>query len=148
MSKNYWTPSLVNERLKEAALVLRQLPPVRARGYFSVWPTILSDPSETAEQEGQRQKRKFCPSPAAVSRMEETLGWTVGLEPMDAKIVWARAGRKRWKAICAEFGIALSTAGEHWLYALCLIAWRLNGKPFPKNLSRSQLLARVRWERR
>ncbi|MFW2542012.1 DUF6362 family protein [Primorskyibacter sp. 2E107] len=31
------------------------------------------------------------PSPQSISRMEETLTWTAGLEPQDGKIVWLRA---------------------------------------------------------
>jgi hypothetical protein len=36
-----WTRDMVEERVEEAADVLRQLPPVRLSGYFSTWPDIL-----------------------------------------------------------------------------------------------------------
>ena len=38
-----WTPSLVEERLSEAAFVLKRLPADRRRGYFNVWPQIVHD---------------------------------------------------------------------------------------------------------
>lgn len=36
-----WTRDMVEERITEAADVLKQLPPVRLGGYFSTWPEIL-----------------------------------------------------------------------------------------------------------
>jgi hypothetical protein len=144
MSKVYWTPSLVEERMEEAARVLKRLPPVKVRGYFSVWPTIIPEFSDMIGQE-PRPMRRPCPSPTEISRMDETLGWTVDLEPVDAKIVWMRAFGDRWKHICARFGFSRYSAWERWLYALCVIAWQLNGKPFPKNCSRLQILGKVRF---
>lgn len=82
-----WTASLVEERLVEAADVLKRMPPVKVCGYFNVWPTIVHDFGDLVGQEPQRLKRPY-PSAAAISRMEETLGWTVGLDAIDAKIVW------------------------------------------------------------
>jgi hypothetical protein len=142
-----WTPSLVEERLKEAAYVLKRLPPVKVPGYCSVWPKIIP---EFGDLVGQKPKpiRLFCPpGPTEISRMEETLGWTVGLDPIDAKIVWMHAFGERWKRICAQFGMARATASEHLLYALCVIAWRLNGDPLPKGLSRNKMLALARYVR-
>ncbi len=37
-------------------------------------------------------------------------------------------------------------AHEHWLYALCVIAWRLNGRGRVKHIGRRPLIARVRGE--
>ena len=36
-----WTPSLVEERLAEAAFVLKRLPEPRRQGYFSTWPEVI-----------------------------------------------------------------------------------------------------------
>ena len=41
--------------------------------------------------------------------------------------------------------LAWAAAHEHWLYALCLIAWRLNGKDRVKHIGRRRLIARVRF---
>ena len=87
------------------------------------------------------------PSAAAISRMEQTLGWMPWLEPVDAKITWLRASGTRWKEICWEVGLARAAAHEHWLYALCVIAWRLNGRDQLKRVGRRRLIARVRGER-
>ena len=38
---NDWTPEMVEERLIEAASVLRRLPAERGQGYFSTWPTMF-----------------------------------------------------------------------------------------------------------
>jgi hypothetical protein len=65
------------------------------------------------------------------------------LELLDAKIVWLRATGERWKAICCEVGLARAAVHQHWLYALRVIAWRLNGKDPPKRVGRRRLIARV-----
>jgi hypothetical protein len=52
--------------------------------------------------------------------------------------------RWRWKETCWEVGLARAAAHEHWLYALCLIAWRLNGRDRVKNMGGRRLIARVR----
>ena len=85
------------------------------------------------------------PSAASISRMEATLGWMPWLEPIDAKIAWLRASGTRWKEICWEVGLARAAAHEHWVYALCVIAWRLNGKDRVKYIGRRRLIARVRF---
>lgn len=40
MSNVIWTPSLVEERLVEAADVLKRLPERKAQGYFNTWPAM------------------------------------------------------------------------------------------------------------
>jgi len=133
-----WTPSLVEERLAEAASVLKRLPEPRRQGYFSVWPEVIHS---FADKVGQEPKpMRVIPSPAAISRMEETLSWTVGLDPIDGKIVWMKAHGLRWKVICWKVGLQRSAANEHWLYALCVIALKLNRRQFNRNLSRRKVI--------
>ena len=79
-----WTPSLVEERLAEAASVLKRLPEPHRQGYFSTWPRVLYEFSDLVGQEARPMR--VLPSPAAISRMEETLSWTIGLDPIDGKI--------------------------------------------------------------
>ncbi|MFM2150414.1 MAG: hypothetical protein RLZZ187_2720 [Pseudomonadota bacterium] len=136
-----WTPSLVEERLSEAAFVLKRLPAERRRGYFNVWPQIVHDFADKVGQEPRPMR--VLPSPAAISRMEETLSWTVGLDPIDGKIVWMRAHGERWKAICWSVGMQRSAAHEHWLYALCVIAFRLNGRRLNRNHSKRHVIAQA-----
>lgn len=76
--------------------------------------------------------------------MEGTHGWMPWLEPVDAKITWLRASEMRWKSICWSVGLARATAHEHLLYALCVMAWRLNGRAAPKGLGRRELIGRLR----
>jgi hypothetical protein len=131
-----WTPSLVEERLSEAAFVLKRLPAERRRGYFNVWPQIVHDFADKVGQEPRPMR--VLPSPAAISRMEETLSWTVGLDPIDGKIVWMRAHGERWSV-----GMQRSAAHEHWLYALCVIAFRLNGRRLNRNHSKRHVIAQA-----
>jgi hypothetical protein len=138
-----WTPSLVEEGLAEAAFVLKRLPAERRQGYFSTWPKMRV---EFADLVGQTPEPMRLPPPsaAAISRMEETLSWTVGLDPIDGKIIWLRAGGERWKTICWKVGLARATANERWLYALCVIAWRLNGKQHRRNVSKRRVIDETR----
>src|SRR5204862_4528988 len=121
------TPTQVEERLVEAANVMKRLPDVRAPGYFSTWPNLLVEFADLVEQV-QPRLRPRPPAPDAISRMEEALGWLAWLEPIDAKIVWLRASGERWKVICWEVGLGRTAANQHWLYALCTLAWKLNGR--------------------
>ena len=140
---NDWTPQMVKERLIEAAEVLKRLPPERGQGYFSTWPQMFVEFSDLVGQTPEPMRRPP-PSAAAISRMEGTLGWAAWLEPVDAKIIWMRASGTRWKEICWAVGLARAAAHEHWLYALCVIAWRLNGRGGLGRLGRRAAIARVR----
>jgi hypothetical protein len=138
-----WTRQHVEERLIEAADVLKRLPEVRVQGYFSLWPKIAYEFSDLVGQE-PRATRRPPPSPQAISRMEATLPWLAWLESDDAKLVWARAERTPWKAICWRFGIARATANRRWEYAISVITWRLNRRPLPTKWSRGFVVERLR----
>jgi hypothetical protein len=133
-----WTPALVEARLEQAAWVLKRMPAPRLHGYSSTWPEIRRSFGDLVGQEPRPMKIR--PSPQAISRMEETLTWTVGLDPIDGKIVWLRAHRTRWKQICWEVGLQRSAAHQHWLYALCVISLRLNGRRVNPKLSMQRVI--------
>jgi len=139
MTSDKWTPSIVEERMAEAASVLKRLPEPRVQGYFNMWPEIIHSFGDKVGQEPKPMR--ILPSPQAISRMEETLTWTVGLEPIDGKIVWMRAFGERWKTICWTVGLERSAAHQHWLYGLCLISLRLNRRRFNRNLSKWKVIA-------
>jgi len=133
-----WTPALVEERLAEAAFVLKRLPEPRRQGYFSTWPAIVQSFADKVGQEPRPMR--VLPSPQAISRMEETLTWTACLEPIDGKIVWLRAYGTRWKEVCWTVGLQRSAANQHWLYGLSVISLRLNNRRFNRNLSRQAVI--------
>jgi hypothetical protein len=138
-----WTRDQVEQRLEEAADVLKRLPDRSVQGYFSLWPQIKYEFADLVGQEPPRLKRP--PPPAdAISRMEETLTWTVWLEPDDGKLVWARAEGTPWKPLCWRFGLSRATAHRRYDYALSLIAWRLNGRAPPTKRSRAFVVERAR----
>jgi hypothetical protein len=94
-----WTTKMVEDRLLEAADVLNRLPNVGVGGFYAVWPTAMVEFADLVGQEPPKLRRPP-PSPAAISRMEQTMTWLTWLEQQDAKLVWARAERARWKLIC------------------------------------------------
>jgi hypothetical protein len=142
MADPAWTPSMIEQRFIEAADVMKRLPEVRVPGYYSLWPKALHEFADLVGQEPPRLRRPR-PTPAAISRMEEALGWLQWLDPIDARIVWMRANGERWKTVCGRIGLARSAANEHWLYALCAIAWRLNGWHLPRSRSKRHLITRT-----
>jgi len=121
-----WTRAQVEERLEEAAWVMRRLPPVRVQGWFNAWPEYRHT---FADQVGQEPSMKApLPSPQAIDRAEATLLWLRWLEKDDGRLLWLRANRKPWKPICWELGISRATANRRWEYGLAVIVWRLNGR--------------------
>lgn len=143
MADTRWTPSVIEERFVEAADVMKRLPDVCVPGYFNTWPKVLREFADLVGQETPRLRRPP-PAPDAISRMEETLDWLKWLEPIDRKIVWLRASGERWKTVCWEVGLQRAAAHEHWLYALCVITWRLNGRRVPGKRSRRHVIGLVR----
>ena len=134
-----WSPEEVEERLTEAADVLKRLPTERVQGYFNLWPEVVHD---FADQVGRMPEpmRLPPPPPAAITRMEGTLDWVKFLAPEDARLIWARAEGAPWKAICWRFGVARATAHRRWQYGLAVITLRLNGRPAPAKRSRMFLI--------
>jgi hypothetical protein len=121
-----WTKDMVEDRVVEAAAVLRHIPPPQVAGYFSTWPEVVRSFGDLVGQEPVALKPR--PSPAAITRMEEAITWNRFLERDDAALMWARADGMQWKPICHRFGIARATAHRRWEYALSVVAWRLNGR--------------------
>ena len=140
MVETYWTAKMVEERLVEAAEILKRMPPVKVQGHFSLWPKIAPTFDDLVGQ--KPQMRRPLPSPAAIDRMEETLDWFKWLEPPDTKIVWLRANGMRWKQICYQVGLSRPAAWQHWASALCAIAMKLSGKRVAKNQSHLRIPAR------
>lgn len=140
MADALWTPLMIEERMAEAAGVLRRLPPVKVQGYYSVWPRYIYEFADLVGQEPP-QLRLPPPSAAAITRMDEAMEWLNWLEPDDVRIVWLRASGKRWKTVCCTVGLARAAAHEHWLYALCVISWRLNGRRIPQHASKRGVIA-------
>lgn len=136
-------PSEIEGRLVEAADVLKRLPGLRVPGFFNTWPAMMREFSDLVGQEPVPMRRPP-PSAAAISRMEQALDWLRWLEPLDAKIVWLRASGDRWKTICGKVGLQRSAANERWLYALCVISWRLSNGTERPAMSRRRLIDRVR----
>jgi Domain of unknown function (DUF6362) len=147
MAEPKWTPLLVEEQLAEAAEVLKRLPNVTVRGYASTWPPYVREYWESYGV-AEVTLRRPPPSAAAITRMDQALPWLTWLDADDAKIVWLRASGKPWKAICWDVGMHRSAAHQHWIYGLCVIAWRLQGHTVPTKRSRQFLIDRVQAESR
>ena len=116
----HWTPTLVAERLAEAADVLDRLPEPKVGGFYSLWPAGLERAST-----GERTT-PAAPAPEAIDRLDEALRWICWLEPDERRIVWLRAEGLPWKRITHRLGIGRTTAWQRWTMALARISVRLN----------------------
>jgi Domain of unknown function (DUF6362) len=142
MAEAKLTPTEVEERLAEAADILRRLPESRVQGHASTWPPYVREYWESYGI-AEVKLRRPPPSAAAIDRMDEALPWLTWLDPVDTKIVWLRANGDRWKVICWSVGMQRSAVHQHWLYGLCVIAWRLRGHAVPAKRSRQFLIDRM-----
>jgi hypothetical protein len=138
-----WTTELVEERLFDAADVLKRMPEQRIQGYFNTWPAIFRSFDDLVGQQPQPMRRPL-PSAKAIDEMETVLQWLGWLEPDVAKLAWARAERTPWKEICWRFGISRAAANRRWEYAMSMITWRLVGRRMPVRLSRRRIVERLR----
>lgn len=119
-----WTTKLVAERLEEAAATMRRLPPVRPQGYVTTWPPIIREFWE-AYGYNAPEVRLGPPTPEAVERMDEALGWLRWLEADAVRLVWMRAERVPWKLIEVRFRCDRTTAWRKWTLAVARITTRL-----------------------
>ena len=127
-----WTQSMVADQLEDAVRTLEKLPPVVVQGYFNLWPKIKYTELEILQQE--KLPLKLRPRTEEITRLEETFSWMACLEIEERKLVWKRAARVRWKAICRELGCDRTTAWRQWVIALTKISSFLNSRSAPKTL--------------
>jgi Domain of unknown function (DUF6362) len=129
-----WTPTVVADRLAEAADVLARLPQERGPGLYDLWPRITGAPSSGS--------CPAAPSPEAIDRMDEALRWLGWLESEERRLVWVRAEGLPWKRIAHRLGIGRTTAWQRWTTALLKISVRLNAEDEQKRLNNKPM---TRW---
>lgn len=131
-----WTATLVEERLREAAATLRHLPADRPRGFRSAMPAPVRSAQE-AYGWHETRVRPAPPSPGAVDRLDEVLGWMGWLDEDQIRVLWARANGVPWRPICRRLGCGRTKAWQTWVAALVVLKVRLNeiaiGANFPLN---------------
>lgn len=122
-----FTARTIEDRMEEAALTLRRLPPSPGsgpKGYGSSWPEYVQEAKHAYGYEDARMK--VVPNAGQIQRLEECLCWLRFVGPEDARIVWLRAEGYRWKQICVRAGCVRQTAWRRYVAALMTIAKHLN----------------------
>ena len=120
------TPRDIEDRFEEAAYTLRRLPEKdRPRGYGGSWPSVVQEAKHAYGYTPEAPIRVI-PRAAAITRMEDCIGWLAWLDPEDARIVWLRAEGVRWRQVCIRAGVVRSTAWRRWAASLLTIAKHLN----------------------
>jgi hypothetical protein len=131
----HWTPTLVAERLEEAADVLSQLPDRRAGGLYDLWPNIVGATSAGGGPAAA--------APEAIDRMDVAIGWLCWLEPEERRLVWLRAEGVPWKRITHRLGIGRTTAWQRWTTALLKISVWLNAADEQRRLNNKAMNKRA-----
>lgn len=120
-----WTVDIVAERFAEAAETARRLPPVRVQDYFNIWPAFARREWEALAAE-EYDYRPLPPTPAAIERMQETMGWVQWLDEEQRHLVWMRARQYEWGRIGKRFGWSREAVRRKWQTALQGVVDRLN----------------------
>lgn len=116
--------SYVEGRMRSAVLTLKRMPAVKVQGYISLWPNVIREPLEILQMEPALMRIR--PSTKDISELEEILfHWLPALEVDERKLLWLRAHRTPWKAICWQFGCGRTKAWEMYKHALSKIAARI-----------------------
>lgn len=124
------SPREIEDRMEEAALTLRRLPPPPGsgpKGFGGSWPDYVR---EARHAYGYHEAgMRIVPSAAEIARMEEAIQWLSLISCTDdRRIVWMRADGYRWKSIYLRIGASRATAWRRWVAGLATIANSLNAK--------------------
>ncbi len=124
------TATQIADRFEEAIITLRRLhvPGTKPKGYFSSWPEMVYTTWEILAQE-TRPLRLGAPTPDAISRMEEVLNWIWLIDSThDRQLIWLRAKRIPWKAICRAMGYGRTKLWQDWMAAMIKLSYRIEEK--------------------
>jgi Domain of unknown function (DUF6362) len=94
------SPEQLRDRFLDAADTLRRLPkPKEFKGSSlqSPWPDTIKEWLAYASSE--THVKRAAPSPEAITRLDEVLGWLHELTPDQRMIIWARAEGITWRRI-------------------------------------------------
>lgn len=120
-----WTRDMVEERVVEAAEVLKQLPGLRPQGYFGTWPEIQRTAKELAQAMPVPMRRPP-PSSASISRMEEAITCPVarGQRRVDGGGHRLRDGRARRAGAVEEARALVKIDHVHAFRPRLPLRWR------------------------
>ena len=101
------------------------MPGLKPKAYFSGWPDIVYTTWEILAQE-TLPMRLGSPTPDAISRMEEVLNWMWLIDSVEERqLIWLRAKRVPWKAICRAMGYGRTKLWQDWVAALVTLSYRI-----------------------
>ena len=106
------TTNQVADQLKEAAITLQRLPEEKLQRLKSNWPETIPVWGDYGDE--KTRVRMGPPTPDAIDRMDEALGWFHWLEPDESKLAWAVANGINRKLIGSRFGIHRGTVWREW----------------------------------
>ncbi len=121
-----WTLGEVDERVAEAVHTLKRVPSPVIQRSVTRWPAFMHDVCEACREPGFRLSPAPA-APAAIDRLDETLGWLRWLPLAAQRILWSRASGFSWRRIAHYVGKSPNTCRAWHLAALHHIVARLNG---------------------
>ena len=90
-------PKWIKHYLKEAADTLHRLPRAYAKARLTGWPDVAQN--SFAHELSPGRTRPASPSPAAIDRLDESLGWMFACDQEERIVVWARACGVAWRKL-------------------------------------------------
>lgn len=96
-----WLPDEVEERLIDAARVIRLLPAprrTRPQGLHAAWPDVVRKASEAYGFHGL-VTRPATPLAAEIKLADEAVVWLFFLDGRSSSVVWARANGATWRVL-------------------------------------------------
>ncbi len=124
-----WTPALVMARVEECVRVIARMPAPRAPGYHNLWPDIIPEFSDMVGRKAVL--RRPPPTPDAITRADEVLGWLCRLPPDDARALWKRAEGRPLRQVAAVWGVCPRTARWRMRVLLTRLATQLEADGVP-----------------
>ena len=127
-------PKWIKHYLREAADTLHRLPRAYARPRLTGWPDVVQN--SFAYDHNPCRTRPASPSPAAIDRLDESLGWMFVCNQEQRIVVWARACGIAWRRIEDMDGRSHMTLRRIEDRGLAAIRDRLRVTPPPRIFDR------------
>lgn len=97
-SSGTWDEELVKVWIEEAADTLRRLPRGYVKPRVTYWPEVVQS-SFHSFGSSRLSNRLASPSPRAIDRIEQALGWLFHCDDDSRRIIWARACGVPWRRL-------------------------------------------------
>jgi uncharacterized protein DUF6362 len=109
--KNYSDTTVAFERVKEAADTLRRLPSAMMKNKLTYWPEVVQNSANFMHSD--MRPKLAAASPAAITRLDQTLDQLIKLSQKERRLVWCRALGISWRKLEGMEGLSHVTLRKY-----------------------------------